>query len=128
MTANIKDLNLIDKPRLDSVYLGVCKILNSIEKYEEIKENNIIFYTKSVNDLNSLKNIVKRVYYKFKFAPPVFCDYINCKQKYFNKKISVLILDTIYRTAALYDFDGYKNFSDFNLIIMVLSHLLKNFI
>lgn len=129
MTIGCKNnIKIIDKSRLDKIYFGVCYILNSIEKNGRIKDYNIIFFHKSVQDLNSLKNIIKKIYYKYKFTLPVPLDYINCKHRTFNKEIASIILDTIYRTAVVYNYENSKEFSDFNLIIMVLANLLKNFI
>ncbi|MCL1901175.1 MAG: hypothetical protein FWG51_02120 [Firmicutes bacterium] len=128
MTTNCKNSNIIDKQRLDSIYCGVCYVLNSIEKCENIKTNNIIFFTRSVNELKSIKNIIKSIYYKHKFTPPIIADYIDCKSKSFSKKISAVILDLIYRTAILCSGENPKEFTDFNLIITVLANMLKSFI
>jgi|GEM_PF-2716685 len=122
------NFTILDKPRLDKIYFGVCYIFNSVERCEKIKQDNAIFFTKSIDDLNSLKNIVRRIYYKNKFELPIFSDYIDCQYKIFNKKISAVILDTIYRTAAMANNENSKEISDLNIIIMVLANMLKSLI
>ena len=119
---------IVSIKQLNSIYQGVCVISNSFDRLKtklSIKPTNYKII-KTSSELLTCKKLVEDIYKEFNEYPVKVTNYIEAaNSSEFIKKLAFTISDTIFKCAAVCNCGNTKKFTDFSLIIMVLSSLNK---